>query len=364
MILSGVFLFSDFLMAGAVPTAAAAQADITKKMYQDNIHPADKMLIDMFGHQLGMAPLDFSTIQEDIVCEQDYCAKDTLSSQCYRGFKGDIQNPEAGCTGYQRKVLRHTMNQTHPAEQQKPEIAKGNNHEILLPSESNMLPQATLQTDEQIALHHVQNAQAPETVDMMNTPLTHDHQTFETPHQPLDSENTTSQTTDLMTLAGFGTAAVTGAGAATMLNDDDTSFTPDSMNASTSITASAETASSASTNSALAQKKYSAFLTMQTCPTGVNIADIFEKIMHAINKELGRIKSDKHKHKNIELFIKKLCADLNFIEHQKNIQTAKSLLYILKGQISILYHHGDLQFMPEDILKKIMQLINCLEYKI
>lgn len=74
-------------------------------MYTKEIHPGDKMLVDNFGKQVGFAAKDFSKIDKNIVCEKKTCIDDVDQSTCYRAFRGDIEHPEKGCQGYQRRTM-------------------------------------------------------------------------------------------------------------------------------------------------------------------------------------------------------------------------------------------------------------------
>jgi hypothetical protein len=74
-------------------------------MYTKEIHPGDKMLIDNFGKQVGFKPKDLSKVKEEEVCSKQACEADVNQSTCYRAFRGDVENPEKGCQGYQRRTM-------------------------------------------------------------------------------------------------------------------------------------------------------------------------------------------------------------------------------------------------------------------
>lgn len=99
-----------FKVAGKVKVTISKKKKIRKKpnplsMFAQEIHPGDKMLINNFGKKVGFDPKDFSKVDEKVVCSKKACKKDVNQSTCYRGFRGDINNPEKGCQGYQRRTM-------------------------------------------------------------------------------------------------------------------------------------------------------------------------------------------------------------------------------------------------------------------
>ncbi|MDP2193257.1 MAG: hypothetical protein Q8K36_01850, partial [Alphaproteobacteria bacterium] len=196
-------------------------------------------------------------------------------------------------------------------------------------------------------------------------------------------------------LAGFGAAAaITGAGVLATLHDDDTTDSPASENdaAAPGLTGGAAPVGHAAplaaagaavgvlhppipvgedamplvhsdNNGAVAvpvdpqQQANLELDNQQTCPTGSDVAKMYEEILEeSTHAQQGNVQSE-----GIKLFTNKISADIKFALHQKNIEAAKSLLYVIRGQIAILYAHGDLNFVPLALLKKIIQLTNCLE---
>ena len=89
-----------------------SKKDHSKSMYAQAIHPADKMLVNNFGKQVGFEPKDFSKVEEKEVCSKKACMEDTDQSTCYRGFRGNIEHPEKGCQGYQRRTMGQKIGKT------------------------------------------------------------------------------------------------------------------------------------------------------------------------------------------------------------------------------------------------------------
>ena len=92
-----------------------SKKDHSMSMYAKEIHPGDKMLVDNFGKQVGFKAKDFSKVEEKEVCSKEACKADVDQSTCYRAFRGDIENPEKGCQGYQRRTMGQKIGKSKKA---------------------------------------------------------------------------------------------------------------------------------------------------------------------------------------------------------------------------------------------------------
>ncbi|HCU06323.1 MAG TPA: hypothetical protein DIC42_01890, partial [Holosporales bacterium] len=96
-------------------TKKISKKDHSMSMYAQEIHPGDKMLVDNFGKQVGFKAKDFSKVKEEEACSKEACKADVDQSTCYRAFRGDIENPEKGCQGYQRRTMGQKIGKSKKA---------------------------------------------------------------------------------------------------------------------------------------------------------------------------------------------------------------------------------------------------------
>lgn len=379
VILNGMGVFFHYAQAEGASTVDP-ESEAPKKMYQDSIHPADQLLIDMFGRRFKMEPLDFSKIQEATVCEDQYCKKNTTQSECYRGFVGDVNRPRNGCTGYQRDALKRQISDWKKAVKAKKRAS----------SEPSGLSDLSSQAATAV---HPETTQGllPHSVDVTSTLGSRTDSSSSLGSQqlypdPRDAGKSQDNSAAFMGVAGVGgMAALAGMGLAHSLDDGEDHVPPSLQETQrprvrgAGVPAGVGGVAAAVVPGAAVAGGVDGLPLMPPAPVPYvdenfhqdgavrdekpddAISVMLENIVNELNIEIRKLSEYLDAQLMLSLLTDKIIADVNFARYHKNHSTAQSLIFLLRGQLKLMRAHENLNFVSPKLYDKIINFTYNVE---
>lgn len=312
-------------------------------MYTKEIHPGDKMLVDNFGKHVGFEPQDFSKVKEEEVCSKKACENDVEQSTCYRAFKGDIQNPEKGCQGYQRRTMGKKIGKSKKASK----ITSG-----------NAASKISQKTDDKPIKNKQKNALDDGPLGLENIENSVVHATAVSAGKKTTAPNQDS----VAAIAGIGGAAVIGGLAMNTLADDDSNnVTPGNNGGIHAMFAPAASTAGFSTSLRKTIPPAAACVTEKSTQA-LGLAIKKAHIVEMKTLSTAPVAGSKNPQASHQTFYNLIVAKLTYLATIKDLEQLNSGIDLLIGHVNILIGTNSIRsHFSQKLANQIISAVSCIQ---